>query len=351
MSSVPGRARSVESAVSICLIAIFILIAIALFLKQSDTDMSRFGIDSTAVGLPSQLPEADKQDEPALASLVPQGFNTLSKLEVYTPDNLYEKIDGKAPLYIEAGFVKLLTQRFISEADQDMWIELFVYDMTTTRNAFSVYSVQKRADVQTLSLENPSHHYRTANGLYFVHGKYYVELIGSSESAELSDATAAVCSKVVGEIPPEDDSKTLQANLDLFPAENIVPGSYRLYLANAFGYEGLTDTFTSQYKLGDETITAFFSKRSGPKDAQALADSYYTFLIDNDATVKPATNATLKSIDARVLDFYGTTEIVFAVGPFAGGIHEAENQDAAEKLAAVLINKLTEAAEQTAATQ
>jgi hypothetical protein len=40
------------------------------------------------------------------------------------------------------------------------------------------------------------------------------------------------------------------------------------------------------------------------------------------------------------MNSYGTTEIVFTVGPFVAGIHEAENQQAAEKLAEVLINKL-----------
>ena len=42
------------------------------------------------------------------------------------------------------------------------------------------------------------------------------------------------------------------------------------------------------------------------------------------------------------MDSYGTTEIVFTVGHFVAGIHEAENQQAAEKLAEILINRLNE---------
>jgi hypothetical protein len=40
------------------------------------------------------------------------------------------------------------------------------------------------------------------------------------------------------------------------------------------------------------------------------------------------------------MDFYGKTEIVFTVGPFVAGIHEAESQEPAEKTAEELINKL-----------
>jgi hypothetical protein len=47
-------------------------------------------------------------------------------------------------------------------------------------------------------------------------------------------------------------------------------------------------------------------------------------------------------LEGKVVDFYGTTEIVFAVGPYVAGIHEAENQQAAEQLAERLFDKLEE---------
>ena len=105
-------------------------------------------------------------------------------------------------------------------------------------------------------------------------------------------------------------------------------------------FEGFTDIFTAQYKLSDETITAFFSKRSDSRDAQLVAKSYYNFLLENGGELKPVTN---KSLEGKVVDFYDTTEIVSAAGSFVVGIHEAENQQYAEKLATILINKLSQA--------
>jgi len=214
-------------------------------------------------------------------------------------------------------------------------MELYAYDMSTVKNAFSVYSVQRRAeseDFPPLQLA-----YKTGNALYFVHGKYYIELVGSSKSDELFKAITEVAARIQTNLTIDHDSGI--AELAIFPQENLVSDSFKLYLANAFGFEKLTDIFTARYRLGNETVTAFLSKRVDPRDAEAIAESYRNFLIENGAVTKNTTN---KTIEGKVMDFYGTTEIVFTAGSFVAGIHEAENQQAAEKLAEILINRLNE---------
>ena len=339
MGSIRRRARRLESAISICLLAILFLIAFGVFIKQFNYNMSRFGIDTTAAELSLQRAEANEKRQMDLSSLAPSGFEMLSRIEVYNSENLYEKINGKAPLYTESGFEKLFTQRFVSKDDQNLWVELFVYDMATTRNAFSVFSVQRRADADIISLFHPSFGYRTSNALYCVNGHYYIELVGSSESNELFKAMVAIAQKIRSELAV--DKVTEIAELSLFPIEDIVPGSAKLYLANAFGFQGLTDTFTSQYKSGDETITAFLSRRPDQQDAKKVAESYYNFLINNGGTEISPMTVRGESV-GKIMDFYGTTEIVFATGPFVAGVHECENEQLANELAAILFKKLAE---------
>jgi hypothetical protein len=338
MGPVPGRNRRLESALSILLLAILLLIGLGVFKRQLDTGASRFGVNTTIAGLSSQKMQPEAQ-ELALDSLPPAGFKELSAVETYDPENLYEKINGKAPLYIESGFVKLSTQRFISMADEALWMELFVYDMATIRNAFSIFSVQRRADVDILSLFDTSFGYRTDNSLYFIHGKYYVELLGSAESVALFEAIIEVAQKMMNRL--DADGGAEMTELDLFGGDNRIEGSCKLYLRNAFGFEGLTDVFTYRYRFGDESVTVFLSRRPDPNDARARAKSYRDFLIRNEATAKKANN---KSLEGGVYDFYDTTEIVLATGPFVVGIHEAESQQSAEELVLTLIDKLGEAA-------
>ena len=284
MGSVPGRAKRLESVISICLLAILSLIGVGVFIKQSNYNMSRYGIDTAAI--PKLETQNSKSEIPfKLSSLAPAGFEMLSKVEVYNPENLYEKIDGKAPLYTESGFKELSTQRFVSTSDRNLWMELYIYDMGTVKNAFSVYSVQKRAESEAFPPMQLA--YKTGNALYFVHGKYYIELVGSSESGELFKAIAEAARKIQANLAVDHDTRI--AELALFPQENLVPGSIKLYLANAFGFERLTDTFTAKYRTGNETVTAFLSKRADSKDAEAIAESYRNFLIENGAVIKNTT--------------------------------------------------------------
>ncbi len=338
MGSIPGRARRLESVVSMGLLGVLLLISVGIWLKQAHVDMGHFGTDPVAAGVvEAQSATPGGQREPTLAALLPQGYTQFTQVEIYDSGNLYEKIDGKAPLYVESGFVQLLTQRFVNKQDESLWMELFVYDMASLRNAFSVYSRQRRAGVEMLPTMQFA--YRTTNGLYFVHGKYYIELIGSAESAELFDAMTEAGGKTQAQFAPGDSAQITE--LTFFPEENLVAGSNRLYLESAFGFKDLTDILTAQYRLGDETITAFLSKRQDSKDAQAMAGKYYDFLIENGGAAKPTRHEVLESHQGKMIDFYGTTEIVLAVGPFLAGIHEADNRQAAEELAVALANKLS----------
>jgi hypothetical protein len=331
---VSRRAKRLESVIGIVFLLHLVLVVVALLVIQSRFDMARFGVSTAA------LPEQETASK--FSDIAPAGFEALSKAESYNADNLYEKIDGKAPLYLEAGFKELSTQQFVNTDDPNQWMELYVYDMGALRNAFSVYSVQKRADSQafpSMQLGTPQSGnpfaYKSSNALYFVHGRYYIEIVGSSESDELFKAMTEIAANVQTNLAIDADAKI--AELAFFPQENLVSDSFKLYIVSAFGCEKLTDTFTARYKLGNEAVTAFLSKRHDSKDAEATAESYHNFLIDNGAVIK---NTDKKALAGKIMDSYGTTEIVFSVGTFVAGIHEAENQQDAETLAEILINKL-----------
>jgi hypothetical protein len=350
MDSVPCRSKNIESAISICILALLFILAAGLIVKQADYDMGRFGIsieqarrDARRVAdtsrQASQQAGKDEFSAAQLSRFLAVGFESLSGTEIYAADNLYEKINGKATLYTESGFERLYTQRFVNKDDDSLWMELFVYDMADIKNAFSVYSVQKRADVKLLPVSLFA--YQTTNGLYFVQGRFYIEIVGSAESDELSDAMKEIARRFVGEVAI--DKTTQIAELSLFPQENFIPGSSKLYLKSTFGFEGLNNTFVAGYNFNGQTITAFFSRRSDRQDAQQVAKDYHNFLIDSGGKARPTANETLKHLQATVVDFYGATEIVFAIGSFVAGVHEAENQPSAEQLAVMFVNELSKA--------
>jgi len=209
--------------------------------------------------------------------------------------------------------------------------------MGQAKNAFSVYSLQKRPGARPL--EQIPLAYKTSNGLYMMHGKYYVEVVGFVTSDKLSLAMAELARKIRSDLPVAGAEI---AELKLLTNENLVPGTIKLYTESAFGLASFDNVFAASYKIADQTLTGFVSKRPDPQNAQQTAKTYYKFLLDNGAkAVKPKD----ADSDLMMADFYGTIEIIFAQDIFVAGIHEADDQAAAEELAKILIKKLSEVAE------
>lgn len=272
----------------------------------------------------------------AAAAQGPDGFKAFP-IEEYGPANLYEKINGKAPLYVDAGFQKLTAQRFVNLADESLWFENYVYDMAENKNAFSVYSTQKRTGSEPVTDIGASQAYKTTNGLYFVKGQYYVEMIASAQSPELLSTAMQLAKEMqVAEEQNASNEKQL-SETDLLQAENMVPDSIQLYRNEAFGFSGFGDLYIAKYNVADETITAFLGKCESPEKADQMAKSYHDFIIQNGGETKTAINNELQN---SVLDFYGMCEIVASAEEVIVGVHEAQNQEAAEKLVMEIINKI-----------
>jgi hypothetical protein len=313
MSSTLRRTKTLESAISFCILALLTLIVAVILGAQLKTTKTT-----------------------TIASLNPAGFKALSAAESYNPDNLYEKINGKATFYFDSGFSSLQTQRFASTTDPNLWMELFIYDMAGSDNAFSAYSRQRRPESQ--NLPDIQFAYKTGNSAYLITDRYYIEIIGSTESPVLLLAIEELAQKTHSAFAKEDKIKI--GLLDLFPTKGLIPESIKLYPTDTFGFSELNDTYTAQYSVGDQTVTVFFSKRKDASQAGGIAEKYYNFLIEAGCSPKQVTDPTLQTLKAKAIDAFGVTEILLTTGSFLVGIHETENQPAAEQVLIKLIENL-----------
>jgi len=320
-----------ESIVSVVLLILLVLAGAGIFFKQFYYDAARLDI-SLAVAQTS--PQPDAEDQIDLVSLLPAGFKAMSEREIFGPDNLYVKINGKADLYLQSGFEKLLCRRFVSEDDAESWAEIYLYNMGTARNAFAVYCTQRRAEAVKLPLTQFS--YQAESSVFLAVGKYYVEIISAARSGKLQDAVLTVAKNIAGLSHPPQDSPS---ELKLFPDKGLIADSFKLHLTDAFGFEGLDNIFTAKYKFGEATVTAFISQRQSREEANEVAGNYYQFMLDNGASVRTADNNCLED---KVLNFYDSTEIILVSGNFILGVHEAYDRLSAEKVAIMLKDKVME---------
>jgi hypothetical protein len=265
----------------------------------------------------------------------PPGQAPLSPPETFDAATLSDKINGKAELYLSAGFIRLHSQRFKDETAGEVWMEVFVYDMHTPQNAFSVFSAQRRDDAQ--SLDVAQYAYQTPNALFFVHGPFYVEVVASDISETIIQPMIAFAEAFIANHPIQ--AQTI-GEKELFPEEGLVQSSISLVSADAFGYERFDQIFTATYELQDSELMAYYSRRKTPGEAQELASSYRDFLI---AFGGKAVESDLAIKTAQMIDILDTYEIVFSHGPYLAGVREAADQKQAVELAIKLFNRIKEA--------
>ncbi len=258
-----------------------------------------------------------------LSAPLSEGMRPLSAAEAFGPETLSEKIDGKAELYLSAGFVNLLCQRFARNADPASWMEVFVYDMGDPRNAFSVFSSQRRGDGTDVPFTRFAYH--AQNALFFTHGPYYVEIIASNES--MLENMLAYGTAFVSRTRVETSSDISETSL--FPPTGLDPASITLRPSDVFGFEGLDNVFLATYTVDGAPMTAFISPRKDELEAAALASSYQRFLLQHGGTDEPHSSpiAGLKLIS--ILDSF---ELVFVRGRYLAGVHEAEELEPALRL-------------------
>lgn len=261
---------------------------------------------------------------PDLLSPWPAGLRPMSNAETFTPETLSDKINGKAELYLSAGFVALSCQRVALACTPDAWMEMFVFDMGRPTNAFSVFSSQRRPGGQDQAVGDYS--YRAGNQLCLVHGPYYIEIVAAEDrdptlAAAINVARAFVAATTV--VRHADVSRD-QA---LFPPDGLIADSVMLLSADVFGFDQLKHVFVARYNDGEDEATLFLTRRENPADAAQMAGALINFFVRDcggTETVSPEVPA-----GAVIIDSGGLFDGVLTTGPFLAGVHQAPSREAA----------------------
>ena len=326
------RPTRVESLVGLGILLILVVIAVGMYLQQFRYDPAMFL--ATAI-------EADTGEALTLVAFLPPGLVAMNDLETFDPETLADKINGKAETYLPAGFIQLQAQRFRPADRDDVWFEVFIFDMGNARNAYGVYSSQKRRGAEAFDVGEEG--YLSANGVFFRHGQYYVELIAGALGAELPEAilqaTGAFAQNFADRTSVDEGAETSETSL--FPAEGLDDESIALNATDALGFERFDNVFTARYVVDGAEAIAFVSLRATEAEAAELTEAFHAFWMQNGARdISPPADLP----GAKMMEIFGMFEVIFSRGKVLAGVHEAENSTAAEKLAKRLMDKIAETA-------
>ena len=320
-----------QTSSSLAILFILIVIGTGIFLAQ-------FNYNPSVLQKDLFLPPAAQDTDSSLTTLtesimtLPPGMVPLTLPESFDAQNLSDKINGKAELYLSAGFVRLNSQRFKDKKGSNLWIEAYIYDMGNGQNAFSVFSAQRREGAATLDLT--PYAYRTSNALFLVHGSFYIEIIASEATDRAYNPMKLLAENFIRNTASQT---VILQEKNLFPAQGLVADSISLISADAFGFDRLNQIYTAEYELEQERVMAFLSRRQETRAAQDLASAYQKFL---ETFGGQHIDANLPIKDAKLVEILETYEVIFSCGPFFAGVREAGSKEQAMNLAVQLYEEL-----------
>jgi hypothetical protein len=330
MQGKAGRASPGERMLSLALLCVLVLVAASVLYRQQTPNPAL--VQNTALDESGAASGSQAQEGLDLAALAGDKLKPMSQAESFNPDTLYHKINGKADLYLKAGFKSLKAQRLALAGGGETWCESLLYEMDSPSGAFAVYGQQRRPNAQPLDYYGQG--YRSKNALYLTRGPYYLEIVAASINHELAGAMEYLARAFIKAVPGAQQLN----ELDLFPPQGMVADSQTLLANDAFGFAGLSGVYVARYQ-GEAGGVLFLSRRESPDQARALMNSYVKFLKENEGVPEAAPP---DIPGAELLEVIGLYELVFTSGLLLCGVHEADSPEAAANLARSLIARIKE---------
>lgn len=241
---------------------------------------------------------------------------------VYTPDNLWDIINGGADSYLSYDFQRLYTAEYADV--QDRRIKVYIYEHSNPTNIFGIYSQERSSDYEFN--ETGAQGFNSGEAYYFITGPYYVQLTASEKglNESLKNLAGLIDDKLGG-------NDKLPRELSLFPEKGKVPNSEK-YIAGGFmGYGFLHSAFTADYKQDGESFQIFIISSEDEQEAQKILNDYLDFLeFPKD---KRDSNKYI------VEDPYNGTVLLYASGKYLSGIMGTE-KNTMEAFFALLENRM-----------
>jgi len=267
-----------------------------------------------------------------IAGLTPKGWEIFDKVKQFTPESLYEQIDGRAEFFLAYDVIGMTFASFINSADTGKFIDLSVYDMGTPTNAFGVFSAERLQGEPPLDLGRAG--YRSYTNYYIWKGQYYIKIIASHTTGEFLRIGMDLAQKMTDFLP---DSGEPVWGLTALPQADLVPGSVQYFKVDAMGLDFMRNTFTARYRKGASIVTAFLSRRDSTESARATLDQYAEYAKQYGKGVAHLTSDDVKLISC---DMGGSYDVVFQKGRQVGGVLSVESRSLAVRMATDLWRQL-----------
>lgn len=251
------------------------------------------------------------------------GFQPMGDTEFYNADNLFEKIDGRAPAYLTFNFQQLRCRSFSVTGAAGSFVDVYEYRFDTPVNAFGMFALER--DPKGGSLVFAPDGYVSGMGFFFRQGACYVQVLASDQKAKTLELAKAIAENCAKTLPADDSGLAARRRL---PATGMDPASVQFVQENAQGQAFLKNVFQASYDFAGKKLP-FFLMVTSPTDAAAAWKAYLDFAgqFGGQVTALPDING------AKVFaaQNFGTWKVIYQRDGEVGGVYDAGDLDTARQ--------------------
>lgn len=216
------------------------------------------------------LRESNAQTPAELKSWLPniEGWSISEKIEIFDAENLFDRINGSAPLFIENNFKEMTSLEYTKGDD---YITIQAYRHGRPEDAFGMYASERSSGLEHFDIGGEAQGDDT--GIYFFAGNMYVKIWGTS-SADIKNVLHNIASGLANRIDP--DAKYPEVT-EAFPVKGKIPDTDSFITSNYIGHEFLKNVYTANYKLDNQSFQAFVIDAGDMEGAKSILTKYLTF--------------------------------------------------------------------------
>ncbi|HYW97155.1 MAG TPA: DUF6599 family protein [Bacteroidales bacterium] len=198
-----------------------------------------------------------------------KGWEKSLNYSVYTPDDLWDYIDGAADAYLLQGFVDLHIAEY-TNGKQNIRVE--IYQHKDVAHGFGIYSQERSPDLNFIDIGEKG--YQQGSVLNFLNGRYYVKIYASSEKNKVVSTMEDIARQLSHNINPKP---ALPHILSMFPEEGHLPHRDAFISQSFMGHAFLNSVYKASYKSGDNTFSLFIIKEMNAAACEQILRQYLEF--------------------------------------------------------------------------
>ncbi len=252
--------------------------------------------------------------------------------EIYTPDTLFEYINGEAEHYNDYHFMEMATASHVRTDDELASYTIDIYDMGTPLNAFGIYSSYRRPELEFAAIGEEA--IVSALNVRFYKGHFFIQLSAGSMDEVVTGAIREQASRLASRIRAAQEP----AELSFLPRSGQLPRTLQYLMRGFLGQAAFERALRASYRLPSGECSAFIVLKESGEDARQALNEFRESLSRQGQLIGDTGESDSDRFVAQT-QYYGNITTL-AHSRFVVGIVDYQEQAEAEELLSRIIASL-----------